>query len=80
MKTSESQPTNHESIEIVNIYKTDEWIACIVTETNGIVIDCQITFKPRSKFEKQTITRRHKKIRFADGQAFGADQLEVDTK
>ena len=44
--------------EILNIYKTDEWTAQIVTDESGAVLDCQIFFKPTSEYAQRTSQRR----------------------
>jgi hypothetical protein len=43
--------------EILNIYKTDEWTAQILTDERGIVLDMQITFKPTSEYMRRIAQR-----------------------
>jgi hypothetical protein len=51
-------------MEVLNLYITDEWTAQIVTDERGIVLDCQITFKPTSEFARRIAKRaRHYKQR-----------------
>jgi hypothetical protein len=44
--------------EVLNFYKTDEWTAQILTDESGIVLDCQITFKPTSEYMQRIAQRR----------------------
>lgn len=43
--------------ETMNIYKTAEWTAVIFTDESGVVLDCQITFKPTSEFARRIAQR-----------------------
>lgn len=44
--------------ENVNIYKTEEYTAVIVTDERGAVIDLEIHFKPASEYARRTAQRR----------------------
>jgi hypothetical protein len=39
--------------EYITIYKTDEFTAQIVTDESGVILDCQITFKPTSEYMRR---------------------------
>lgn len=43
--------------EILNIYKTDEWTAQILTDESGEVLDMQIIFKPTSEYARRIAQR-----------------------
>lgn len=47
---------------ILNIYKTAEYTAHILTDTNGFVLDMQITFKPTSEYARR-IQQRAKRYK-----------------
>lgn len=42
-----------EAEAILNIYKTDEWTAHILTDRNGFVLDVEIKFKPTSEYAQR---------------------------
>ena len=44
--------------EIINIYKTDDWTAQIVTDENGAVLDCTVTPRPMSEFDRRMRERQ----------------------
>ena len=46
-----------EPLPILNLYKTDEWTAQILTDERGVVLDCQITFKPTSEYARRIAQR-----------------------
>jgi hypothetical protein len=39
--------------EFLTIYQTPEWTAEILTDENGEVLDCQVTPKPMSDFDRR---------------------------
>lgn len=49
---------------ILNIYKTDDWTAHILTDESGIVIDCEIRIKPTSEFTRRTRERQRTPFRY----------------
>lgn len=58
-------PESDEDAEILNIYKTEDWIAEIITNRQGVVLDCQITIKPMTEFERRMNDRQRARKRYS---------------
>ncbi len=67
--------------EMLTVYKTDEWVAVIVTDEEGAVLDCQVTPRPMSDFarrmnERARTPRRYKNKRTLQSQNFDEDPYQ----
>jgi hypothetical protein len=43
---------------VLNIYKTDDWTAEILTDEGGMVLDCRVIPRPMSEFERRMRERQ----------------------
>lgn len=71
--------------EIFNVYKTNEWTAQIITNESGIVLNCEITVKPTSEFEKRMRERqrtpfKYKNKRTLQAKHFDENSIVFDSK
>ena len=74
---------SNEKNEIINIYKSDEWTACIVTNDQGEVLDCTVTPRPMSEFdrrmrERERTPRYLKNKRTLQARTFDENSLAVE--
>ena len=44
--------------DILNIYKTDDWTAIIITDESGVVLDCEIIVKPMTDLDRRIRERQ----------------------
>lgn len=65
--------------EIFNLYKTDEWTAQIITDESGIVLDCEIKFKPTSEFEKRMRERQRTPFKYKNKRTLQAKHFDENT-
>ncbi len=66
--------------EMLTVYKTDEWVAVIVTDETGAVLDCQVTPRPLSDFarrmyERERTPRRYKNKRTLTAKNFDEESM-----